>query len=237
MPTSGSTCWKDAQASHTPLIIISTSTALDVGAHRPGRLGARHQRVEHAQQLGVGGADLVVGQPLVVERLEQRPVGLLAARRTGRCSANSASPGSSALEQRPARGRPTRRIRSTTIAAIRCSLVGKLRNSVPRPTPALLGDLADADLQPALAEHLRRGLDQAPAVALGVGPQRPAGSASIVLLHSRSRRSPCADRCVRPRGHQAATGCRAGLASSRSISRMWRLAQAERQQHGADRRA
>jgi len=43
-----------------------------------------------------------------------------------------------------------------------------------RVLAGLLGDVADADLQPALAEHLGRGLDQAPAVALSVGAE-PAG--------------------------------------------------------------
>ena len=77
-------------------------------------------------------------------------------------------------------------IRSTRIAAIRCSLVGKLRNSVPRPDPGLLGDLADADVEPPLAEHLGRGVEQPAPVALGVGTQGPAGPSSIAagLCHS-----------------------------------------------------
>ena len=47
----------------------------DVPAHRPGLLRAHHERVEHTHELGVRGVDLVVGQPGVVETVEQGPIG------------------------------------------------------------------------------------------------------------------------------------------------------------------
>ena len=76
---SGSTCWNERRASHTPLTIIITSTRADVGAHRAGVLGARHQRVEHAEQLACGPARISsLASHVVGDRVEQRPVGLLA---------------------------------------------------------------------------------------------------------------------------------------------------------------
>ena len=160
----------------------STSIAETSGANRPGALSPADQRVEHLEQLGVPGADLVVVRHLVVEHLEQRPVALLLGQRSCLSSANRASPGIVVAEPTPGRARPTRpsaRRRSPRSAA---PWWGSGETAVPWPTPARWAISLTVASRTALAEHLHGGVQQAPAVARGVGALAGLGSVRAMVL-------------------------------------------------------
>ncbi len=176
MATPGSTCWKEAHASHTPLTIISTSTAPMSSRTAPASCARWTSASSTLDQLCVGGADLVVGQPGVGEGVEQRPVDLLAPDRLID-QVEQRRPGIRRLERGVAAGdrlvHPLHHDRRDQVL-----LGGEVAKQRSAADARLLGDLADADVEPALTEHLGGGIDQAPAVSLGVGPQ-----ASGLFLH------------------------------------------------------
>ena len=222
-----------ATASHTPLIIISTSSAPTSARTAPAACARAQERVEHADQLGVRRADLVVGQERVGDGLEQRPVGLLAPDHL----VDELEQGLARvrrLEQRPRRAPAPR---------------ASARRRSPRSGPPWRGscETASRDRRPRARRSRRRrhrararrrsrgGVEQPPAVALGVRPQ-PAR----LFLHRVQIVLPQAAGCVaveaRRRARRLADGAVSGRRPARARRRAWRRRSAD-SDHGAARRA
>ena len=156
------------------------------------------------------GPDLVVGEPHVSDRLEHRPVDLLAPDDLGEeLEQRLAWIGSleQALGQVHGLAHPLDQDRRDQ------SLLGGEVPEQRAPAHAgPLGDLAYANVEPALAEQLPGSVEHAPAVSLGIGTESPfpwrhryrfsyaaAGEgASSRSMFSRSRRRTVAARITPP---------------------------------------
>src|SRR3954464_2198260 len=77
---------------------------------------------------------------------------------------------------------------SSKMARTSASLVGNRRYSVPLPTPAAR-DLLHADVEPGFGELRARRVEDAGAVASGVGWQGPAGGVHRGRSYPRARRA------------------------------------------------
>ena len=167
-PSSGSICWKALAAWHTPLNSISTSSAPTSWRTAPAACARDQQLIEHADDLRVGGADVVVGEERVGDGVEQGAVELLATDDLV-----------DEPEQRPAGvGRveqlspPCHRL-AHPLDHDRCDqvLLGReVAEQRPASDAGARRDLADAHLEAALAEQGLGGVQQTAAVSLGVCP-------------------------------------------------------------------
>ena len=134
----------------------------------PDGLGPRQQPLERLDDLGVTGADLLVGEPRVRDRLEQSAVDLLGARHLLEEREQRLGGIVGALELAASRGglvHPLDDDRRDQIL-----LGGKVAEQRPAADAGALGDLADADIEAAGPEQFLGRVEQPPPIALRVGP-------------------------------------------------------------------
>ena len=171
----------------TALLSAITSKAPRSSRTRPASRSALDDVLEHVQQLAVGVVD---GRgrraPRAVDGLDQAAVAHVHAGELGHERQDARRPrgGSAASDARPLGDlrQPVDDDRRDQVAPC----VGKRRNTVPWPTPARRAISAARASRPRSANTVGGGVEQAPAVALGVGAQR-AGLGVHVADHRRDR--------------------------------------------------